>query len=1099
MQRSFLKCLLIAGVASLLLAFGTSAFAQGVTTSAINGFVTDKAGQPIGGATVTIVHEPSGTRSVATTRPNGQYDLSGMRVGGPYTVTASAKDLRAATQKEIYLTLSQSQEVSFTLSEEVVAMEAFHVAGTRDTIFDSNKMGVSSSLSDQDLSNLSSVRRNVQDAAVLDSRLVLMSLDQGGQLSAQGQNFRFNSFLVDGVQAVDPFGLNSNGFSSLRSPIPFEAIQTLNIDLSPYDARYAGFTGALLNAVTKSGTNELHGSAYYEYSDQSLRQKNPVTKVVEPFRERTFGFTVGGPIVKNKLFYFLDYDDFKRTAAPPQTNFIPDATQLAAIVARAQSFGFNPGTMNAVNTSAQKTLIGKLDWNISDQHRASLTYRRNFGHDTSFASLGTGTSLTTSLSGTWFQQPRNTESYTAQLFSNWTSDLSSEVALSYTKYNGTPQVNGGLFPQVTINGLSGMDLSKGASTTAGTLVIGTDSSRQLNFIHTKEKNGHVIFNYSVGEHTISAGLEDISTKYENVFLQSTAGSYSFGTSTVSGSGLSAWQNGSPITSYTLQKPYAGYTINNAIAGWSYDAYALFVEDTWRPSQQLTLLYGLRYDDPHIDGAPPESKTFETAGFSYNGQSIVRSDTTNTGNATFGPRLGFTYATPKSWLPSILGGRKTQIRGGVGLFQGKNPAVWLSNAYSNAGATYIYNAATSDLSGLTFNANPATQTVPGTANPTAYLNVTDPKFKQPSMWKSNIAIDHELPYLGMTFTAEYYFNKAAEALNTVELNYRLATTGPALMPDGRIHYNAAVGTSTSSNTSTQVTARTNPATGFNDVFYLTNTNKGEASGLTLGLTRPMRKNWGWSAYWTHGRATEVSPITSSTAGSNYSNRASRNPNEDVASISNTNIKDRFVVTLTREFNFIKEFKTTLAFVYQARTGHPYSWVFRGDANGDGYAFNDLLYVPTGPNDPRVAWTSTTERDAFFNFVANTDLKNYMGSNAPRNSTTSPWNQTLDLKFTQEIPLSKKVHSEIYFDFLNLPALINQKLNVHWFPANFGYLEEIPFSYRRGVASASYNATANGGQGQWTYNFNSSTLDAVPITVNDTPASRWQVQMGVRIRF
>jgi hypothetical protein len=357
----------------------------------------------------------------------------------------------------------------------------------------------------------------------------------------------------------------------------------------------------------------------------------------------------------------------------------------------------------------------------------------------------------------------------------------------------------------------------------------------------------------------------------------------------------------------------------------------------------------------------------------------------------------------------------------------------------------------------------------------------------------------LPFLGMTFTAEYYYNKVAEALNTVELNYRLATTGPALMPDGRIHYNAAVGTSTSSNTSTQVTARTNPATGFNDVFYLTNTNKGEASGLTLGLTRPMRKNWGWSAYWTHGRATEVSPITSSTAGSNYSNRASRNPNEDVASISNTNIKDRFVVTLTREFNFIKEFKTTLAFVYQARTGHPYSWVFRGDANGDGYAFNDLLYVPTGPNDPRVAWTSTTERDAFFNFVANTDLKNYMGSNAPRNSTTSPWNQTLDLKFTQEIPLSKKVHSEIYFDFLNLPALINQKLNVHWFPANFGYLEEIPFSYRRGVASASYNATANGGQGQWTYNFNSSTLDAVPITVNDTPASRWQVQMGVRIRF
>ena len=970
-------------------------------------------------------------------------------------------------------------------------MEAFTVTAGRDTTFDSSKMGVGSSLSDQEISNLSSVRRNVQDAAVLDSRLVLMSLDQGGQLSAQGQNFRFNSFLVDGVQAVDPFGLNSNGFSSLRSPIPFEAIQTLNIQLSPYDARYAGFTGALLNAVTKSGTNEFHGSAYYEYSDQNYRQKNPVSGASETFRERTYGFTVGGPIIRNKLFFFLDYDDFKRIASPPQPNFIPDATQLAAIAARAQSFSFDPGNTSAVNTSKQQIIIGKLDWNISDRHRASLSYRRNYGQDTSFASFTGSTS--TSLSGTWFQQPRHTDSFIAQVFSTWTPDLHSEVALAYTKYNGTPNVNGGLFPQVTIQGISGTRLDTNTTITNGSVVLGTDSSRQLNFIQTKEKNGHVIFDYSIGDHTISAGLEDISTKYDNVYLQATAGVYTF-------SSLANWQNGTPVSSYTLQKPYAGFNITNAIAGWKYDAYALFVEDTWRPNQQLTLLFGMRYDYPYIGGKPPVNPAFAAAGFTYNGAPITRNDTTNSGNATFGPRLGFTYTPPKSWLPHVLGERKTQIRGGVGLFQGKNPAVWLSNAYSNAGATYIYNATSTDLNGLAFNPNPATQTVPGTANPTAYSNVTDPHFRQPALWKSNIAFDHVLPFGGITLTAEYYYNKVVEGLNTVQLNYRVATSGPTRLPDGRIRYNAAISSSTTSSSSTQVTARTNAATGFNDVFYLTNTNQGASSGVTLALNRPMRKHWAWSASWTHGRATEVSPITSSTAGSNYSNRAVYNPNEDYASIANTNIKDRLVVTFVREFEFIRQFRTTVALLYQARTGHPYSWVFRGDANGDGYAFNDLLYVPSGPDDPRVAWASTTERDNFFAFVASTDLKDYMGRNAPRNSETSPWNQTLDLKFTQEIPLYRNVRTEIYFNFLNLPSLINEKFNVRWFPKNFGYLEEIPFSYRRAVAAAtSYNAAGNGGLGQWNYTYNSGTLDGVPVTVNDTPVSRWQVQMGMRIRF
>jgi hypothetical protein len=216
----------------------------------------------------------------------------------------------------------------------------------------------------------------------------------------------------------------------------------------------------------------------------------------------------------------------------------------------------------------------------------------------------------------------------------------------------------------------------------------------------------------------------------------------------------------------------------------------------------------------------------------------------------------------------------------------------------------------------------------------------------------------------------------------------------------------------------------------------------------------------------------------------------NPNENVASISNTNVKDRVVISLAREFEFIKQFKTTIAAVYQGRTGHAYSWVFAGDANGDGFTFQDLLYVPTGPSDAKVTWASTTERDAFFTFVNSSTLAKYAGTNPGRNSEVSPWQQTIDLKFIQQIPLHGKTRAELYLNVLNFWQLIDK---------NWGIQEEVPFSYKRAVAGATYNAAGNGGLGSWAYTFTSNTLNTVPMTVNDTPISRWQAQAGIRLRF
>ncbi|MFO1448568.1 MAG: TonB-dependent receptor [Opitutaceae bacterium] len=1052
--------------------------AQGVTTAGIGGFVTDKARNPVAGASVTVLHVPSGTRATTTSRANGQYSFSGLRIGGPYTVTVSSPTIATQETKDIFLDVSSNVDVSFTVSSDVVVLEAVGVSVERDLTFGTGKMGTGSSFDSDAIANTASVRNSVQDIARLDSRFFLGSLDQGGQLSAQGQNFRYNSFLIDGVQAGDPFGLNSNGFSSLGSPVPLESLETISIQLNPYDVRYAGFTGAVINAVVKSGTNRLRGSVYYQYTNENLRAKNPLNGRKEPFDEKNYGINVNGPIIRNKLFFSFSYDKQERETVPPQANFVPDATgiaQINSIIARATALRYDAGSLSgpSTNLTEQETYIGKLDWNISNAHRLSATYRRNYGQFANFANYSTA--LDTSLSNHWFDQPRNTESYTAQLNSQWNEKFSTEATYSYTEFDGTPVNRGAAFPMVRVLGISGKRLDTGATVTNGSIYFGTENSRQLNQITTEETQMKLSGDYNMGDHVLSFGGESVSTKYNNAFIQNTMGNYTFAST-------ADWLAGTPPSNYILQQPYAGFTLKQAIADWAYDAYAVFVQDTWRPTAQLTLVAGLRYDLPKIDGKPPLASGVGNAGFrSENGRAITRNDTTNTNNATFGPRLGFTYELAED--------RKTQIRGGIGLFQGKNPAVWLSNAYSNAGTVYNYTATAAERPLITFNPDPNTQRSPGSANPAPNLNITDEQFKQPALWKSNIAIDRELPFGGITLTAEYYHHLVESGVQTEFLNYLRATdgNGSGLAPDGRYRFGSAA--SVVNSTQGNVAGRRRVAT-FADVFYLTNTSKGVSRGFTLSLNRPMKNNWAWSLSWTNGHATEVSPITSSTASSNYSNRAVFNPNEDVASISNTNIQDTIVASYTRRFEFVSKAPTTVNLTYIARTGHPYSWVFYGDANGDGFTFNDLLYVPTGPTDPKVRWADATQRDAFFAFVESSSLKNYMGGSPGRNTETSPWLQTVDLKITQALPIFKSVRAELFANVLNFANLFND---------SWGIQEEVPFSYRRAVAGATLDAAANGGQGAWNYVFNTTTLNGVPVTADDTPISRWQVQLGMRIKF
>lgn len=1072
-KYSRIPYLLIASIA-FSLTLVTTVFGQGITTSAINGIVTDQNGSPVVGAPVTIVHEPSGTRATTATRSTGQYTMSGLRVGGPYTVTIGATgSFQEASRSGVYLDLDQSGEVNFRFGAEVVQMEAFKISAERDTTFGSDKMSNNLTFDSDDISSTPMIRRDVQEVASLDSRLGLVPNTSTGefQLSAPGQNFRYNSFLVDGIQTNDSFGLNGNGFSSLRSPVPMDAIQAMSIDLSPYDVRRSGFTGALINAVIKSGTNELHGSLYGYYTNQNMRAENPLTKQKDTFDDRTFGATFSGPIFKDKLFFFLAFENFRREAASPTSTFNPDAATLQQVIDKLKNtYSYDAGSLHKDQVSEQKAYLAKLDWNINNDHRLSFTYRRTdgsapiFADNTSSSSIS-ATTLTTNynvaLSNHWYQQPRITDSYTAQLNSNWTPDLRTEATLSYAKYNGSPINNGSPFPELRFQSFPGVDLNTGASVT-GFVFGGTERSRQLNFIDTKTLNASLFMEYSLDKHTITVGSDFQRDQITNRFVQYILGRYSF-------TSPAAFLAASPVGNLQQGFLYPDYSQEQTSALFSMANYGFYAMDTWRPTSRLTVTAGVRMDVPMTRDSPlanvsrgnPASPLavgntsfFSAAGFEWQGRSISTNTYTNSGNYTLAPRAGFKYSFDDT--------ETTQLRGGAGVFQGRNPTVWLSNSYSNTGA-----ASNTTTNNVPFNPVVALQTRVIAQG----VNVTDPNFVQPVYAKANLAVDRKLPWMGLTFSLAADRSWAMEAPYVVNLNLGAPAAGlSSTLPDGRIRYGAV---------------RLASRAPYGDVLFLTDSAAGGSEAYTASIYRKMKDHWSASVSYTRSHSTDVSPMTSSVAFSNWSGRTYTNPNENVASISNYNTPDKIVASVAREFNFFnnKDAASLVSLVYRGQTGHNYSWVYFNDVNGDGLSGADLFYMPSQADitSGKVAFATADQQTAFFAYAHGVGLDKYAGQVVGRNRFNSPWQSTVDLHLSQNIPLSKKFALDLFFDVLNLANLFDKKM---------GIVDGIDFPYTRGIV----NATVNSAGTQYTYTFGN-----VPPTQIYTETSRWQIQLGARVRF
>ncbi len=1133
---------------SLALALAAAPALAQNTTSAIGGRVTGGDGKAIAGASVTIVHKDSGSSSNATTDADGRYSARGLRVGGPYTITITKGGV-TDKRENIYLTLAETATLDSKLNNTQV-VDKIVVSGTRTAAdnFNPTAMGAGTSIGRQELDAFASIQRNLQDYARSDAR-VSQTDKERGEISVGGQNSRFNKITIDGVGISDTFGLESNNLPTLKQPISIDAIQSVQVNVSNYDVTQTGYTGGGINAVTKSGTNTLKGSVSYVYRDQDWSGKRYSRAAntyfdAPPLKEQTAGVTLGGPIIKDNLFFFLAYEDQKRLSIAPSVGPLGSSTITVAgitpsAIASAQAlatsrYSINIGAPGAADTEVRiKDALIKLDWNISAKHRASLRVTKTEQAEPIYPGLN---ATSVSLSSHWYTQAKTIDTVVGQWFADWTPTFSTETKISQRDYNSVPKNNADL-PQVSLlfAGALPPGTPTSVSNNARSIIFGTERSRHTNVLDTKTFDSYFGGNWQLGDHEIKFATDFSDNKILNAFLQDTKGNYTFscqnssavytytfgaincGTATaaqVEAAVLENFRIGRP-SSYTVQVPaLAGGSLNDGIARFSMKNYGVAVQDTWAVNSNLNLLYGMRVDTPEVSQKPIRNAAAglpEVIG-RVSGTTLTRAsggfgrDNTNTidGQYLIQPRFGFNYTFDSP--------RSMQLRGGVGLFQGAAASVWLANPYSNTGVAtrFVGCAGTAcPATGGIFSGNTASPITnfPGN-NATANVDFIESGLGQPSVWKANLAFEHELPWWGMVGSLEYLATRNETALTYEHLNIGAPTR---IGPDGRqlFHaltgYNPACWSATGAPVTTAGTACATPTGGlrtralsnplYGNVTLLGRTREGGGNLATATLSGRAFKSLGWSASYTYTEAKEVSGLTSSVANSNWNSRAAFNPNDKLASNSAYLVKDRFNGSMNWSKAFFPGYKTTVGVFYEGRSGKPYSWVYANDFNGDGNGGNDLMYVPTAPGSGDVVFlgdtaTSKTNEERFWGLVnATPNLLAAAGGVAKRNTDFSPWTNSIDMRISQEIPgFFKGNKGVLAVDILNVGNMLNKR---------WGRIDEVAFLANGGQTRSFVNFVGLDSQGRYIYAVNSQVTDFT--TRQARGESQWALQVTARYEF
>lgn len=1025
----------VLGLAALLAlanVLPTRAEAQGVTTGGVAGTVIDISGRPIADARVELRNPASGSVVTVATRSGGQYQILGLLPDGNYILTVRRIGFAPAERSPVRVTLGQTSREDVVLNPQATVLEGVMVTGTRDPIINVTKTGATTTISDSALARLPTLNRNFQDFVQL---VPQVSTAGAVGLSGAGVNLRQNVIQIDGAQSGDMFGIGSSGqpgaFANAKS-IPLDAVKEYQVLLSPFDVRQGNFGGMLINAVTRSGTNDLRGSVYYYTRDEGLTRSQPY---LNDYSQQQFGGTLGGPILRDRL-HFFGSGEIQRRISPTSGTYIgaPDQfvsqAQIDDIATRIAAYGLSePGTGEQLQIeNPNRNFFGRIDANLPFRTRAVLRHNYASADRTSF-SRGSATQASPSfrLTSNRYLFSSVTKSTVAEFLTNLPRGLFNELLLNHstTKDFRTVPVQ---FPQITVRGITRTD---NPAQTAS-FVMGTENSSQGNALD--QRTFEITNNLTVplGNHAVTFGTKNLFYKSINLFANNSMGNWTFATPAA----LSA---GTPL-SYLVSAP-APTDPYEGLATIRANTYSLYVQDVWTFSPRLTITAGVRYDKPDFRNKPPENEIVFTQYGRHTSSVPTR--------AQFSPRVGFNW--------DVTGDQVNQLRGGIGSFSGSVPFVYLSNGFGNSGLSGFSSincnnaGANTNLAPPVFNAanaaNPPTscdlmtagvRTVGGGAaisGPSAGANVAtiDPDFKYPKYLKASLGFDRRMRN-GVIATIEGLFTRSQN--NAFYQN--LALQGPLDVTDrnGRVLYGRLLATGATPNT---IGNRT-------QVLDVTNSSGDNTISITGQLQKSFTTNFEGMAAYTFMRARDVTSTTSSTQGSNFRYQRSVSGRLDDMSATRSKYDQPHRIVMTGTYRF--RTATDLSFIYVGNSGSPFDFVYgtnggsTGDLNADGQTQNDLMFVPldatdqneilfTGYNSTNAttAANAVAMAQAFEKFISETPcLNEARGTIFKRNACRNPWVNQVDVSIAQSLGRlggSRFRNIQARLDVINFGNLLNKK--------------------------------------------------------------------------
>ncbi|WP_201986835.1 TonB-dependent receptor [Hymenobacter rubidus] len=1119
----------------LLVVCSQAAMAQ-VTTSALSGKVTSDKGEELIGVTVVATNTPTGVKRGTGTEPDGRFTIPNLTPGGPYSVTVTYVGFKEQTVSGVYLTLGNTTRLNFVLAAEAQQLNEVVVTGNAQA----TKTGAGTNVSGASIQQLPTISRSISDFTRLDPR------NSNGSFA--GSSFRYNNVTLDGAVNNDAIGFSPSlggqsgtsglpGGSARANPISLDAIQEIQASVAPYDVKLGNFTGGSVNAVTRSGTNDFTGSVYGYGRNQNVTGKSiddSRSKIGSDYHDYQTGFRVGGPIIKNKLFFFTNAEIARRQE--PQFYGVgqansPVTAELAQQITDKlkNTYGYNVGDYGTYNIHANSNKIfGRLDFNLDD--KTSIALRHNY-----IGSEATNLERSGSLfkfGSQDYTQHNVQNSMVMEVKSNFTSKLANNLILGYTNIHDYRDLIGGqanLFPAVQINSVS-TNPAAGYGGGSNQILLGSD--REASIFNTRQKTFELTDNFTfyTGSHALTVGTHNEFYHIDYGFINSWNGRIEY-------NNVAQFLNDQPNRirgTYNKTDNSYAYNYNNPSAAFNINFYSAYVQDEWNVTDRLKITPGLRFDIASLPTKPALNSALvnnvqndaNTLNQTYSHTAWSQLSNGYLGQVQISPRLGFNY--------DVNGDGSVVVRGGSGVFTGRVPFAWFGYAYYNNGVNFNsvdYNGiqpSASSTAGpkILLSQNPnqiyqnaATALPNAAAQNTTEVNLIDNNFKMPQVWRSSLALDFKLK-TGTRFSVEGLYTKTLQDVKFENINLVDNVTYYAAGPTQTPRYSAAsFGSKVNSN--------------FSNAFFLTNTQKGYRYQLTGSVGQTLNQLLDVSVAYTYGKSYDISNGIRNSPQSNWELNPALNVNDPALAYSNFDLRHRVVASLNLHKNFAQRFTGYFTSVLTYASGSPYTWVYNNNPSNNATGFTNngqqnvlLAYIPASASDITLVNkgaapvttanpngygldASGAQYAALSSFIdGDSYLKTRRGQYAERNAGRTPWNNQADIRLMLEAKLGKLEANEagivpaghtiqISLDIINFGNLLNKDWGRQYFvPNTFNStvgtgLSQVGFADAAGNVQTNYSAS--------TFNRPAFTYGTPATYSIDQLASRWQGQLGVRYSF